>query len=247
MTNPSSSPAPSDKEVGKQIGNYLGMSGIDAEDVAHIRKLVSTAPSGAGTQSGLEHQVEIACAAYAKAIDYYVPFHRGLSSESSDRMRKGMRAALEALTQPAAPQPSIPGFTIDALRKQAFQMPCEDQHRIAESIAANIGYVLTEEPEHPDSPHARKSAANASVAHALNEWADLGCNAVQWLRNIKEGVSTVDDALAEMRSNYKRVIELSRAAEKVAPGPNEAALRAALSPVSAETAIQIGCKERLTV
>jgi hypothetical protein len=31
---------PSDKEIGKQIGTYLGMSGIDAQDVAFIRALV---------------------------------------------------------------------------------------------------------------------------------------------------------------------------------------------------------------
>jgi len=52
-----------------------------------------------------------------------------------------------------------------------------------------------------------------TVRHALNEWADLGCNAIQWLKNIKDGTSTADDALAEMKSNYERVITLSRAAD----------------------------------
>jgi len=44
-----------------------------------------------------DERVETACEAYAEATGYYVPFHRGLSSESADRMRKGMRAALDAL------------------------------------------------------------------------------------------------------------------------------------------------------
>jgi len=47
--------------------------------------------------TAFDAQIETACAAYAKATDYYVEFHRGLSSESSDRMRRGMRAALTAL------------------------------------------------------------------------------------------------------------------------------------------------------
>lgn len=42
--------------------------------------------------------IETACAAYAKATGYYVEFHRGLSSPSSDRMREGMRAALIAIS-----------------------------------------------------------------------------------------------------------------------------------------------------
>jgi hypothetical protein len=45
-----------------------------------------------------DEAIETACAAYAKATGYYVEFHRGLSSESSDRMRAGMRAAMSALS-----------------------------------------------------------------------------------------------------------------------------------------------------
>lgn len=41
--------------------------------------------------------VEIASQAFAEATDYYTPFHRGLSSESSNKIRKGIRAAIEAL------------------------------------------------------------------------------------------------------------------------------------------------------
>jgi DNA invertase Pin-like site-specific DNA recombinase len=44
-----------------------------------------------------DEQVETACEAYADATDYYIKFHRGLSSASSDRMRVGMRTALTKL------------------------------------------------------------------------------------------------------------------------------------------------------
>lgn len=61
--------------------------------------------------------------------------------------------------------------------------------------------------------------AREEIAHALNEWADLGSNALQWLRNVKDGISTPDDALAEMKSNYDRVLGLSRAALRSAAAP----------------------------
>lgn len=49
-----------DKEIGKQIGAYLGMSGIDAEDVAHIRKLVTAPASQDATREALEPFAEVA-------------------------------------------------------------------------------------------------------------------------------------------------------------------------------------------
>lgn len=59
--------------------------------------------------------------------------------------------------------------------------------------------------------HVCREPQRADVAHVVNEWADLGSNALQWLRNIKDGISTADDALAEMKSNYERVLAMSRA------------------------------------
>lgn len=41
--------------------------------------------------------VEDAAAAYAKKTGYYVEFHKGLKSVSSDKIRDGIRAAIEAL------------------------------------------------------------------------------------------------------------------------------------------------------
>lgn len=48
-----------------------------------------------------EDEVERLSKVYAEATGYYVQFHRGLSSPSSDEIRKGIRAVLAAL--PAAP------------------------------------------------------------------------------------------------------------------------------------------------
>ncbi len=43
-------------------------------------------------------EAEVAAEAYAKATNYYGNFHRGLSSPSADNIRRGVRAALEAVS-----------------------------------------------------------------------------------------------------------------------------------------------------
>ncbi|MBH1688944.1 hypothetical protein I5U86_00565 [Stenotrophomonas maltophilia] len=44
--------------------------------------------------------------------------------------------------------------------------------------------------------------------HIANEWADAATNGVQWLRNIRDGASTVADALACMESNVERIQQI---------------------------------------
>jgi hypothetical protein len=41
------------------------------------------------------------------------------------------------------------------------------------------------------------------MRHIANEWADMATNGMQWLRNIRDGISTVEDAIANMDDNYK--------------------------------------------
>jgi len=48
--------------------------------------------------------VEIATKAYAESTRYYVPYHKGLSSESADKMRSGIRAALTAAAKAESKQ-----------------------------------------------------------------------------------------------------------------------------------------------
>jgi hypothetical protein len=64
----------------------------------------------------------------------------------------------------------IPGFTIDALRKQAFRMPPADQFKLACFIAENVGYVLAPEQEHPDSPHNGSSAVSTKELFECREF-----------------------------------------------------------------------------
>jgi len=59
-----------------------------------------------------------------------------------------------ALTSPDTSTVLTSEPTIDGLREQAFKMRPSEQFRLACFIAENVGYYLTPETEHPDSPHA---------------------------------------------------------------------------------------------
>ncbi|MFV7423966.1 hypothetical protein ACNPNN_12935 [Stenotrophomonas geniculata] len=62
--------------------------------------------------------------------------------------------------------------------------------------------------------------------HIANEWADAATNGVQWLRNIRDGASTVADALACMESNVERIQQLKPPAQAVDLGqPDPTLLR----------------------
>ncbi len=63
----------------------------------------------------------------------------------------------------------------------------------------------------------RTMAEQREIAHALNEWADLASNAIQWIKNIRAGISLPDEALKELWANYERVLALSRAALRTPP------------------------------
>lgn len=65
----------------------------------------------------------------------------------------------------------------------------------------------------PTNPaQAVREALKPTVAHAINELCDLGCNGIQWLRNIRDGISTADEGLKEMEENYERCLGIARAA-----------------------------------
>jgi len=53
-----------------------------------------------------------------------------------------------------------------------------------------------------------KQQVGEDWSHIANEWADAATNGVQWLRNIRDGASTVTDALACMESNVARIQQM---------------------------------------
>lgn len=59
-------------------------------------------------------------------------------------------------------------------------------------------------------------------AHTANEWADMASNCIVWLRNIRDGISTPVEALAEMESNLRRIMQLRQpmARSTLPPSPD---------------------------
>lgn len=70
--------------------------GHATEILREISKGGKEAENKNGVPIVTDELVEIGSEAYAKATGYYVPFHRGLLSESSNKIRQGIRAALTA-------------------------------------------------------------------------------------------------------------------------------------------------------
>lgn len=42
-----------------------------------------------------------------------------------------------------------------------------------------------------------------ALEHAANEWADIATNGYQWLKNVRDGISTFDEALADMERGFE--------------------------------------------
>ena len=51
-----------------------------------------------------------------------------------------------------------------------------------------------------------------ALAHVANEWADMACNAMVWIRNIQDGISTPKEALVSLMSNLTHCQEVQSCA-----------------------------------
>lgn len=64
----------------------------------------------------------------------------------------------------------------------------------------------------PQPDTSRDEGWTPDLAHAANEWADCACSGLQWLRNVKAGISTASEACDNMERNYKRCQEVQKSA-----------------------------------
>lgn len=71
-------------------------------------------------------------------VEHYVNVHGDTKAD-----------VIAAWNRRAAPASPLPGGGWQ-------DMTCDEQFALATEIAANIGYVLQPEPDHPDCPHARQ-------------------------------------------------------------------------------------------
>lgn len=74
----------------------------------------------------------------------------------------------------------------------------------AARVARVFRAMLAAAPSPPQDP----------ASHRANEWADAAVNGLQWLRNIRDGVSGVDEAILEMESNVTRCRKLTASPPK---------------------------------
>jgi len=58
----------------------------------------------------------------------------------------------------------------ESVEQAALALSPEEQHALATKLAANVGYDLTPEPEHPDSPHAAPPTAESGTAAQPFAW-----------------------------------------------------------------------------
>jgi hypothetical protein len=74
------------------------------------------------------------------------------------------------------------------------------------AASASVAGLSGAQPEAPAEPSALEV-----LRHTANEWADMASNGLQWLRNIRDGVSTVEDALSSMLRDYAHCREVNDA------------------------------------
>jgi len=107
-----------------------------------------------------------------------------------------------------------------------------------ERHATHGQYMWTATKEAWDTWQARAALASAPVAgeahirgllarwelqrHAANEWADMACNGVQWIRNIRDGISTAEEALENLASNMTHCRETQARAGTEPPAAPQA-------------------------
>lgn len=102
-------------------------------------------------------KVDRACKAYAEATGYYVQFHSGLSSPSADKMREGMRAALNAIaalsTVPAKSAEGEPEDREEAARDLVNRIRAQNWKNggvlamdIDEAVAAALAFASPSAP-----------------------------------------------------------------------------------------------------
>jgi hypothetical protein len=81
----------------------------------------------------------------------------------------------------------------------------------------------TAKPQEPGGEATRTEAVSQRQAQALrhvaNEWADMATNGLEWLRNVHDGVSSVEDALENMEACMQHCREVNDRLVQTPPAP----------------------------
>ena len=116
----------------------------------------------------------------------------------------------------------------------------DDAEQVIDRIMGEYGFSMPSRAyaELVDEFMCAPAAPGIDWPHIANEYADATCNGIQWLRNIRDGISTVDDALADMGANYARIQNLQIDASPKGDHP-------AGTPTMPDGQFYDGCWERL--
>lgn len=74
-------------------------------------------------------------------------------------------------------------------------------------------------PVYASAPPAHVPADVEAWRHVANEWADMATSCLQWLRNIRDGISSADTAIANTLTMLAHCKAVTEAAPKVAQHP----------------------------
>ena len=88
-------------------------------------------------------------------------------------------------------------------------------------LRAKFDALSAKQPEQPTEA----VSGEPDWRHVANEWADAFWNAVQWLRNLNEGIGTFDQALANITETARHCEAVQRRAHPTAAAPVDPTLR----------------------
>lgn len=139
------------------------------------------------------------------------------------------RAHRKRLSAPPAPAGR------EAIQTAAFKLSCHDQFDLAFKIAENVGYVLTPEPAHPDSPHdlsappALPPQQHCATPQEVQEACAKVADRLAQREQVSYGIATHDQALSPIGREMAldRIAARWRTAEEIA-----ASVRALIPPAT---------------
>lgn len=128
---------------------------------------------------------------------------------------EGTAAALEAAIGPYAAQPAEQprGERVDVglLREVVVSLrSCGMHYSLANDVEKLHEALVSAQAAQPKPEQA---VGDGGWRHAANEWADVATNGIVVLQNVRDGITTFDDAIAEWRKNVER----ARASQPTTP------------------------------
>ncbi|PJK97097.1 hypothetical protein B9Y76_18795 [Stenotrophomonas maltophilia] len=193
------------------FGDYI-LTDLAADFACALAQHLSAQPSPGGQDALTEQQI----------YDRF-GFLEGLVTEATYRRIANEASSIQQMAL-AARQPVGEPVAFDYPKFNAVGMCCVLEDRGVHFLidAAQYGFdealdqmkaILKSIGPLYAAPPAQ--AVSQDWQHIANEWADAATNGVQWLRNIRDGASTVADALACMESNVERIQQLKPPAQAV--------------------------------